>query len=253
MSNDSLGDRMKRYEKVSENYLIRRTPVVIRIDGKAFHTLTASLPEKFDNRLHYCMVQTMRKTCEKMQGAVLGYTQSDEISIILRDWDTIRTEAWFDYRQNKMESVAASMATAFFNDIAKSIPEFKLNMAFFDARAFNLPKEEVTNYLRWRQQDAERNSVQTYAREFFSNKELHGKSNREAITMLDNIGNSWQQLDTWKKRGTCWIGTDIRKGTIDNGRFSSVDLISGLDENIPVFTQDREYTETALMYIKEDK
>lgn len=249
-TNDGLGDRMKRYEQTSEHYLMRRTPVILRIDGKAFHTLTAKLNDRFDARMHICMSQTMQMLCNKIQGAVFAYTQSDEISILLRDWNTVRTDAWFDYRQNKLESITASMATAYFNQVAASIPEFQIGTALFDTRAFNLPKEEVVNYFIWRQQDAERNSIQTYGRTIFSHKHLLGKSNPEVVTMLDQSGNSWQLLDTWKKRGTCWVGTNIPRGI--SSKYATVDVKTGIDENIPIFTQDRDYIEDAMNRIKED-
>jgi tRNA(His) 5'-end guanylyltransferase len=248
MTNDSLGDRMKRHERASEHYLMRRTPVIIRIDGKAFHTLTASLSDRFDPRMHHCMMATMGAVCSSIQGAVFGYTQSDEISILVRDWDTVKTEAWFDYRQNKVESVAASIATMAFNSYAATIPEFQIKPAMFDARAFNLPKEEVVNYFIWRQQDAERNSIQTYGRTVFSHKQLHGKSNPEVITMLDQAGKSWQLLDTWKKRGTAWVGGHIGRGKA--GRYSAIDMILGYDEDIPIFKNDRDYIEYAMNYVR---
>lgn len=248
MTNDSLGDRMKRLERVSEHYLIRRMPVIIRIDGKAFHTLTAKLSDKFDIRLHKCMTHTMQTLCEKIQGTIFAYTQSDEITIVLRDWDTIKTEAWFDYRQNKMESVSASIATAAFNEYSKTIPEFQLGTATFDSRAFNVPKEEVVNLCIWRQKDAERNSIQTYGRTVFSHKQLLGRSNQQVIQMLDENGTSWQLLDTWKKRGTAWVGTNINRG---EGNYSSVDIKTGIDENIPIFTQNRIYIEDAMNVVKE--
>lgn len=252
MSNDSLGDRMKRYEQTSEHYLTRRTPVIIRIDGKAFHTLTAKLQDRFDPRMHYSMIHTMRRLCEKMQGAIFAYTQSDEISILLRDWDTVRTDAWFDYRQNKLESISASMATAFFNELTKSIPEFEVGTAFFDARAFNIPENDVVNYFIWRQQDAERNSIQTYGRTVFSHKQLLNKSNRQVIQMLDEASKPWQWLDTWKKRGTCWVGTHVPRGVVSTA-YSNTNAQTGLDEEIPIFTVDRQYINEALTRIKEQE
>lgn len=248
MSYDTLGDRMKRFERVSEHYLMRRTPVIIRIDGKAFHTLTASLTDRFDTRMHSCMTATMESLCSSIQGAILGYTQSDEISILVRDWDTIKTEAWFDYRQNKMESVAASIATVAFNRHVSTIPEFQLKSAMFDARAFNLPKEEVVNYFRWRIQDAERNSIQTHGRSVFSHKQLLGKSNPEVITMLDQVGNSWQLLDAWKKRGTFWVNNSAIQSY--NELYCTCNA-NGIDEQIPLNTANKTYIEYAMEYVAE--
>ena len=251
MSHDNLGNRMKRYELTSERNLMRRTPVIIRIDGKAFHTLTAKLNDRFDPRMHICMAQTMRRLCENMQGAVFAYTQSDEISILLRDWNTVRTEAWFDYRQNKVESVSASMATAYFNETSKNIPEFQIGTALFDSRAFNVPENDVVNYFIWRQIDAERNSIQTYGRTIFSHKQLMGVSNQKVITMLDEAGHSWQQLDTWKKRGTCWVLPKTATNPWNGSAFfSTVNSETGLDIEIPMFTMLRHYVETAMNYVE---
>ena len=111
---DSLGDRMKRYEYVSRNYLTRRVPVIIRIDGKAFHTFTKGMRKPFDRVLMSAMQETMRFLCANIQGCVFGYTQSDEITLVLTDYASIRTDAWFGYNVQKMCSIAASMATLAF-------------------------------------------------------------------------------------------------------------------------------------------
>ena len=113
--NDSLGDRMKRYEGVSRNFLTRRVPVVIRLDGKAFHTFTRGMKKPFDRILMNAMQETMKCLCKNVQGCVFGYTQSDEITLVLTDYATIKTDAWFGYNVHKMTSIAASMATLAFN------------------------------------------------------------------------------------------------------------------------------------------
>lgn len=121
MSNgrDSLGDRMKRYESVPKNFLVRRVPVVIRVDGKAFHTFTRGMKKPFDSILMNTMKDTMKYLCENIQGCVLGYTQSDEITLVLTDYATITTDAWFGYNVQKLTSIAASMATMAFNSAFK--------------------------------------------------------------------------------------------------------------------------------------
>lgn len=175
---DSLGDRMKGYENIARNYLARRIPVIIRVDGKAFHTFTRGMEKPFDRILMTTMQKTMKYLCENIQGCVFGYTQSDEITLVLTDYATITTDAWFGYNIQKMCSVAASMATlAFSNTYAaelwKNFPEAmrssdngknkyietlvaKMGTAMFDARVFSIPKDEVCNCLIWRQQDATR-------------------------------------------------------------------------------------------------
>ena len=115
-SKDSLGDRMKGYyEARSEVRLVRRMPVVLRLDGKSFHTFTRKFKKPFDPIMTECMNDTVLYLCKNIQGAVIGYTQSDEITIVLVDYKTLDSEAFFDYRVQKMCSIAASMATLEFN------------------------------------------------------------------------------------------------------------------------------------------
>lgn len=121
--NDSLGDRMKGYEGVSRNFLTRRVPAIIRLDGKAFHTFTKGMEKPFDPVLTQAMQETMKYLCENIQGCVLGYTQSDEITLVLTDYATIQTDAWFGYNVQKMCSVSASMATMAFNREFERIAE----------------------------------------------------------------------------------------------------------------------------------
>ena len=114
--NDELGKRMKTYyEQIPQTKLMRRTPVAIRIDGKAFHTFTRNFDKPFDEILVNSMYDTMKYLCENIQGCVLGYTQSDEITLILVDYKKLNSSAWFDYELQKMCSIAASMATMAFN------------------------------------------------------------------------------------------------------------------------------------------
>ena len=189
MTRDDLGDRMKDYyESRSKTRLIRRMPVIIRLDGKAFHTFTKGFEKPFD--MVRAMQETMKYLCENIQGCVLGYTQSDEITLVLIDYQNLNSDAWFDYEVQKLCSVSASMATFAFNRnfarLAALEPEKKTKQtnayaevaskgAFFDARCFNIPKEEVTNCLLWRQQDATRNSIHMTGRAYFSHKQIEGK------------------------------------------------------------------------------
>ena len=184
---DDLGTRMKTfYEQIPKTKLMRRTPVIIRIDGKAFHTFTKGFKRPFDEILIRAMQDTTKYLCENIQGCVLGYTQSDEITLVLIDYQKLETSAWFDYEVQKMCSIASSMATMAFNRIfdervvdwleyyyeawnvskvdaeyEKALTDAMRRGAMFDARVFNIPREEVTNCIYWRQLDATRNSIQT--------------------------------------------------------------------------------------------
>lgn len=216
----TLSDRMKDYELVSDYRLTKRTPVIVRIDGKAFHTYTKGLDKPFDSTLSEAMNYVCRKLIETVQGCKFAYTQSDEISLLLTDWDKSTTDCYFDYRVQKMVSVLASAATMYFNQYIVSKVLYwqkgkselseklfdkwavKSGSAMFDARAYNLPKEEVCNYFIWRQEDASRNSIQSLGRSKFSFKQMLNKKNSEVQDMLFNEYNiNWNFIDTKWKRG----------------------------------------------------
>ena len=278
MDKTTLGDRMKNnYENITRYYLTRRMPVIIRVDGRSFHTFTKGFKKPFDDVLVKTMQDTMKYLCENIQGCVLGYTQSDEISLVLVDYAELTTDAWFGNNLQKMCSVSASMATLAFNkffsgrvqefmydccdefgddvlpekqndyELAHNVYFKKFNAAMFDSRVFTIPKEEVCNYLIWRQQDATRNSIQSVGQANFSQKELHGKScnNIQDMLMLQKSIN-WNDYSTTLKRGSCCIKIDdgITKydevGNICDYIPSSKWVI---DNEIPIFSQDRNYIE----------
>ena len=274
---DTLGTRMKTYyEEVPKFRLYRRTPVAIRIDGKAFHTFTRGFKKPFDEILIKSMQQTMLYLCENIQGCVLGYTQSDEITLILQDYKTLTTDAWFDYEIQKICSVSASMATMAFNKFFsenagefyysiwdEAIEDWGMNAtkedidycatlslaarkgAMFDARCFNIPKEEVTNLIFWRQLDAARNSVQMVGQAYFSHTELQNKSCSDIQDMLmEKYNINWNNFPTAQKRGSCCIkNIDLDEYGVDWG--------SGwrIDNEIPQFKgEGREYIEKLINF-----
>lgn len=222
---DALGERMKRYEYVTRTYLTRRVPAIIRLDGKAFHTFTRGFQKPFDEILVKTMQQTMRYLCENIQGCVLGYTQSDEITLVLIDYQKLDSDSWFGYNIQKCASVAASMATMVFNKFFDcNVYAYKaetevmdekyweaLNVArqrgaMFDARVFSIPKEEVCNCVLWRQNDATRNSIEMVGQAHFSQKRLHKKSCNEIQDMLMlEKGINWNNTPTHLKRGSCCV------------------------------------------------
>jgi tRNA(His) guanylyltransferase len=236
MDKSSLGDRMKGYEAVYQGHMLRRTPTIIRVDGKAFHTFTKNFTDMdltpFSDQMHKTMIGTARMMMRNIQGAQLAYTQSDEISILLRDWDSHETQQWFGGKKQKMISIAGSMATAYFNNTLRGVVSIPASVIpLFDARVFQLPFDDVTNYFIWRQQDATRNSVQMLGRHFFSHKQMHLKnvSNIQDMLMKEHQVN-WNDIDTWKKRGAC-INPSLGQVT---------------DEEIPIFTKDRAYIDDLL-------
>lgn len=270
---DELGKRMKTfYEEIPKTRLMRRVPVAIRIDGKAFHTFTKGFQKPFDEMLIESMQDTMKYLCENIQGCVLGYTQSDEITLILVDYKKLTSSAWFDYEVQKVCSIAASMATMAFNkyfseniksecyvfddellDNGDFNPNYKNEYlidlytthikasykgAMFDARCFNVPKEEVANLIYWRQLDATRNSIQMVGQANFSHKELQNKSCNQIQDMLmTQKGINWDDIPSYQKRGSCCIKEEYRFNDSLRSRWI-------IDNDIPIFKGDnRKYIE----------
>lgn len=251
---DKIGDRFKEYyENRSKTYLTRRTAVIIRIDGCHFHTFCRGLQKPFDPIFIKTMQETTKFLCENIQGCKIGYVESDEISLLLTDYDTLQTDAWFDYSVQKICSVSASMAALFFNKYwQKNIAEFNSTDkeyyevlknkselgAYFDARAFNLPKEEVANYFIWRQNDATRNSIQSLAQANFSQKQIHSLNNSQLQDKLyEEKGINWNDCKTVEKRGSCVI--HVFDKSINRSKWI-------VDEEIPIFAQNRDYIENIL-------
>lgn len=202
----SIGDRMKLYEGLeADRILMPLAPTLARLDGRAFHTFTRGLKRPFDDRMHRMMVETTRYLVEET-GALVGYTQSDEISLAWKS-DDIKSQILFDGRTMKMVSVLASMATARFNQILPDyIAEKTGRLPVFDCRVWNVPNEvEAANYFLWRDMDATRNSIQMAGQAVFSHRSLQGL-NVDAIKdkLLVEKGINWNDYHPSFKRGT-WI------------------------------------------------
>lgn len=298
---DDLGTRMKTfYENIPKTRLMRRVPVAIRLDGKAFHTFTRGFQKPFDFVLMDTMQRTMKYLCENIQGCVFGYTQSDEITLILVDYQKFTSSAWFDYEVQKICSISASMATMAFNrffaqevdkwgvetfglewyeggtndpEVANS-PEWKLaeiyskaidKGAMFDARCFNIPKEEVTNLIYWRQLDATRNSIQMVGQAHFSHNELQDKTcNIIQDMLMTKYGINWNDFTTPCKRGTACIraGKKVTENIKREPQPFGEDRVTTtiieerpiwvIDKNMPILKgEDRKYVDD-LIYIGEE-
>lgn len=233
LNNDSLGDRMKRYEDITRILLPRRIPVIIRVDGRAFHTLTRKyFGKSWDMEFVKLMIGTASKLVTEIQGCDFAYCQSDEISLLLTDYRTINTEPWFGYDLRKIVSVSASIATDKFCYLLRTGTDRRANVNF-DSRAFSVPQDDACNYFIWRQQDATRNAIEMAGREYFSHKELHEKTCDDIREMLfQRHGVNFNDYPTVRKRG-----------------FAIVD--GKLELDIPIFTQDRNYVERHV-YVRED-
>jgi tRNA(His) 5'-end guanylyltransferase len=262
MKYSDLSTRMKEYEAVTKYKLLRRGYTIIRIDGKAFHTYTKGLERPFDWGLIDDMDETAAYLCKKIQGAVCAFVQSDEISILVTDFEKPETSAWFDNSLQKMCSISASMTTAKFNQLrmlrksqeerdhslssiaesawdndnlsSQMISDFKL--AMFDSRVFQLPTTmEVINYMVWRQQDTVKNSISSVAQSMFSHKELHGKNGSDKQEMMfQKDGTNWNDFEPKVKRGRMIIKEIYEKiPEVFRSRWISIPP--------PTFTKDREF------------
>lgn len=295
MDRSDLANRMKEYEKAGQRYLTRRMPIVLRLDGCHFHSFTKGFKRPFDEVLIKSMQETAKYLCENIQGATLAYCQSDEITILIVDYKNIDSSAWFDNRQNKIESVAASMCTMAFNKLFRqNAEEFMQNCAtetkglygegtieyelcktyqkaiekgaYFDCRAFNIPKEDVTNNFYWRQLDCSRNSVQMVGQANFSHKELHKKTcNMIQDMLMTQKGINWNSFPTHQKRGTCVIkedyfepsedGKDVKYPEGCSDPYEDDEIEYGtwrtrwiIDKEIPIFkSEGREYIDRLVM------
>jgi|ERR1035441_2473944 tRNA(His) 5'-end guanylyltransferase len=238
---DDLGDRMKgQYEDRTRYSLPRRTYTIMRLDGKAFHTYTRGLKKPFDKALSEDIDNAIIAMLPEIQGAVFAYTQSDEISILLTDFATPQTSAWFDGNLQKMASVAASVITAEFNLLRSNrireelksltttgeVRDFahRFHNAYFDARVFTIPDRiEVMNYMIWRNQDCARNSVSMVAQSLYSHNELMGKSSAEQQEMIHDKGMNWaNDFSNGEKNGRLVVKesyecplSEINKGRTD--------------------------------------
>ena len=271
-----IGIRMKEnYENRYRIYLTRRIPIIIRIDGKSFHSFTKWFKRPFDELLYRTMSKTGLELVKNIQGSKMGYIQSDEISILLTDYDKLTTSAYFDYNINKVNSVTSSMATLYFNRIFREeidrfsdnihneelrlrnrpiieryeyyqsehikelnqlyqIYKSRIDSAMFDCRCFNIPESEVANYFIWRQLDATRNSIEMFGQKYYTSNQLKGVSCNQIQDMLFKDYNiNWNDNPAYIKRGSSVI----------RDRESGIWII---DEEIPIFTQDRNYIERLL-------
>lgn len=290
--NDCLGDRMKQYESRNQYWLQRRTPVIVRVDGKAFHTFTRGFQKPFDEVLGNAMVRTMEYLCQNIEGCIFGYCQSDEITLVLQDYRKLNTEAWFGYRTDKICSIAASMATMAFNKyfsqehwkwaknngiacmeylnegknpellkLHNTYVEASCKGAMFDARCFNIPKEEVCNCIYWRQLDATRNSIQMVGQANFSHNELQGKSCNEIQDMLhEQRGINWNDFPTrWKRGVACHKvpGELVAKDVVVKGEVIGKSYQETwkweTDYEMPILKgEDRRYVDDEVYFVEEE-
>lgn len=211
---DELGDRMKAYENVTRYHISPRSYVFVRVDGRAFHSYLKNSVKPFDQTVTEDMDSTAIYLCENIQNAKIGYVQSDEITILLTDFDTFTTQQFFGGNIQKITSISASMAAAKFNQmrIARQLCNVfstngnmkvsDMSMATFDCRVWTVPSQwEAFNTFVWRNQDCTRNSVSMVAQAFFSHKELQGRSTMAMRSMLLDNKTPWDDYSAKDRFG----------------------------------------------------
>lgn len=255
MVKETLATKMKAYEKEHSTYLQTGVPVLVRVDGNAFHSLTRHFERPFDKVFKTVMQKTAMYLFKKVHGCKLAYTQSDEISLLLIDYSSEKTEPWLNYRMEKVLSISAGKATMAFNkylreevdklfaqdniseeEIAQYMEYYKkLDSAVFDSRAFNLPKEEVNLYFRWRQEDAMNNSLQMLAQTMYSHKQLLGiKTEDLKQKLITEKEINWGDVDPQFRRGSVIVRPNLVK--IKNVRNNPF-----IEEVTPLFSEDKDY------------
>lgn len=263
MDKTSLGDRMKEYENIERKYLTRRLPLMIRIDGKAFHSYTKGFERPFYRPFREVMENTMLDLANAVMGCKMAYTQSDEITLLLTDDDTLETQPWFGKNLQKIVSLSAAMTTYFFNKNVENICRgreenlvplrnaYENKLAIFDARAWCVPHEEVLNVFCWREQDCTRNAIESAGQAYFSHKQLFGKSCNEIQEMLfKEKGINFNDYPVWFKRGVCAIKKPVEITTPD-GKVITRNKFC-LDYNIPIFHKQPEYIEDLVYHRGEE-
>jgi tRNA(His) guanylyltransferase len=245
--NDPVGDRMKDYyESRTRTFLPRRTYTIIRCDGKNFSRYTKNFKKPFDEGFLADMEVAAIALCKEAQGCAFAYTQSDEISLLLTDFSMLRTDAWFDGNIQKIVSVAASTVAGAFISARLSRGEKLDELPAFDGRVFTISdRNEVVEYFKQRQADASRNSIQMFARSFFSHKELDGVSTSKAKTMLIEKGNPWEDLPARIKRGAVIREFPTPKEiSLPDGSSKSIIRNIRAAEPAPFFSKNPEYLES---------
>lgn len=248
-----LESRMKCYEQAARTVLPRRLPVIIRVDGKGFSNYTRQLPGRpFDRNFMSVMESTAIALCQEIQGAQLAFIQSDEISVLVHGYKKFESEPWFGNQVQKMVSVSAAVASATFtanswrmwskmavheDDERPSLDH--IEPAYFDSRVFVVPESDVRNYFLWRQRDGIRNSIQMFARQHFSQKELHKKGTNEMVEMCKAQGHDWHKLPPSQRQGRAVY----RESKLVDGVARSHFVV---DTNVPLLVENAYYIERHL-------
>ena len=206
-SKDTLGDYMKGFEQAETNHRIEKGfPMMARLDGRSFHTFTRGLDRPFDKNLTELMQETTRHLV-KETNALIGYTQSDEITLIWYVGADDPRQYMFDGKCQKNCSVLASIATCFFvKNLPKYLPSKADEFPTFDARVWQVPTlHDAFLALMWRENDAIKNSITMLALAHFSHKTLQDVNGLEKRKMLQEIGHPWELYPSENRKGSYFM------------------------------------------------
>jgi len=215
MTTDTLGDRLKAYEMTTDYVLPSQLPLILRLDGRAFSNMTRKLgfERPMDEVFHQAMVKTTIAVCEEITNARIGYTQSDEISILIYP-KYLESQPFFGNRICKIVSVISGLASVcLYRELMASAYSARIKesniIPTFDARLFNIPVHDAANAFLWRLRDAAKNSISAYAEKYFSHRSLDGVTTTDRLEMLKTKGVIWENEPSWKKYGTAVVKQSV--------------------------------------------
>lgn len=235
---DNFGDRMKMHENKYRAYLMTNLPIFVRVDGKSFHTYTRGMNKPFDFNLASAFWSATLKTCHEIGHVEIAYWQSDEVTFLLNGWKKIETEPWLGGNVQKITSVISSIFTDYFN-CNIGLPDKR---AYFDARTWTVPLEEIENVLRWRQFDAKKNSISMLAQSLYSPNELHKINSADKIEkMQTEHGIDWHILPEYQKWGSIFYNKKYQKNGVIRSKWTH-------DNKTPLFVDSPDYINNIIRY-----
>ena len=247
----SVIEKLKAYEQRTDTKLSVDMPIILRIGGKSFKTLTKNCDKPFDDVVARAMYKTMLELCKNIPYCVLGYTYSDEITLLIVNKGLDGATPWYENRAQKLCSVTASMATAqfckFFVEYTKLYNRelsIDLGLVAFDCRCFNILENDVIEYFIWRQKACVRHAVMGIAHTMYSNKELYKKSDGTVRKMIkEKTGKAFAGVEPGYCYGFCAVRRLVRLPSLN------VRNMWTIDKDVPKFWREPMYIQDCL-YVK---
>ena len=231
---------MKEYEIYSDLRVPVNSKIIIRLDGRSFHSFAQNMELKkpYDDNFCRVMVNVSKELFEEFSPLFI-YSFSDEISILL---DKIP----FNGRIEKINSVMASFTSSSFTlNYGVKFPK----AVAFDSRVIPITDDKIYDYFKWRQDEAWRNCVNGYGIHFLkskysssqANEKINGLGLSDIHEMLFQNGINLNDVKTWKKRG---IGVYRKNKEVtgfnkkESKNQTSYRSFIHVDCNLPIFTKE---------------